>query len=640
MKKIFPLLLILLSFLSSKAQYEIPDTNFRNQLSCVFDGILDTICVLQYTSILEVNNRNISSLEGLKYFKNITALECSNNKLTSLPELPPKLTQLNCSNNQLTYLPELPSSIEFLECENNLLTTLPKLPNIISTLKVNDNPLYCFTNFPENFSLLYIKNTFIECWPSNMAGCEFCDTILPTCENQAQICSNSSKAYGVVYVDVNKNGKKDIDEKLISSILVKSFPNNYVSTSNEKGGYLAVLETNVSNTWKVISEYPYGVFVPANYSSTPATAGTDSISYDFGLQLRPNIPDLEVSVASGPARPGFVNNFTATIHNRGTINQTGITLKIKKPSELSFVSAEPAPNSSFGDTIVWNNLSLDIFTFKSFNVQFQVTATADLLGTPLNYKAIVSPFSIDSTPANNIAPWTEIVTGSYDPNDKLVNSQNLSPSYTSKDKLLYTIRFQNTGTDTAFTVIVRDELPNNLDASSVRMVNSSHPCAFIAREKNILEFVFSNILLVDSATNEPKSHGFVQLEVKPIKGLVIDDSIKNSASIFFDYNEPIITPNALTVVKEITTGIASNKNLLFSIYPNPSKSNFIVAMPNEEGPAVWMLTDISGRTVKNGMVNNIGKTLEISVADVSSGTYIFSLQMNGEVSSAKVVVVK
>jgi hypothetical protein len=172
------------------------------------------------------------------------------------------------------------------------------------------------------------------------------------------------------------------------------------------------------------------------------------------------------------------------------------------------------------------------------------------------------------------------------------------------------------------------------------MVNSSHPCAFIAREKNILEFVFSNILLVDSATNEPKSHGFVQLEVKPIEGLVIDDSIKNKASIFFDYNEPIITPDALTVVKEITTGIASNKNLLFSIYPNPSKSNFIVALPHEEGPAVWMLTDISGRTVKNGMVNNIGKTLEISVADVSSGTYIFSLQMNGEVSSAKVVVVK
>jgi Leucine-rich repeat (LRR) protein len=46
-------------------------------------------------------------------------LNCSNNQLTSLPELPFNLKILECNNNQLTSLPELPSTLEYLNCENN-----------------------------------------------------------------------------------------------------------------------------------------------------------------------------------------------------------------------------------------------------------------------------------------------------------------------------------------------------------------------------------------------------------------------------------------------------------------------------------------------------------------------------------------
>jgi uncharacterized repeat protein (TIGR01451 family) len=80
-----------------------------------------------------------------------------------------------------------------------------------------------------------------------------------------------------------------------------------------------------------------------------------------------------------------------------------------------------------------------------------------------------------ATPIDNYARWTETIRGSFDPNDKLVNKATLPPTYNAnKDRLLYTIRFQNTGTDTAFTVIVRDEIPNNIDVSSLRVVNASH----------------------------------------------------------------------------------------------------------------------------------------------------------------------
>jgi uncharacterized repeat protein (TIGR01451 family) len=56
-----------------------------------------------------------------------------------------------------------------------------------------------------------------------------------------------------------------------------------------------------------------------------------------------------------------------------------------------------------------------------------------------------------------------VIRGSFDPNDKLVNKATLPTTYNAnKDRLLYTIRFQNTGTDTAFTVIVRDAVLSNI----------------------------------------------------------------------------------------------------------------------------------------------------------------------------------
>ena len=53
---------------------------------------------------------------------------------------------LECSNNNLTELPELPNSLSYLSCFTNNLTELPDLPNSL-------NELYCSCN---NDNLIYI----------------------------------------------------------------------------------------------------------------------------------------------------------------------------------------------------------------------------------------------------------------------------------------------------------------------------------------------------------------------------------------------------------------------------------------------------------------------------------------------------
>ena len=57
----------------------------------------------------EVNN-----IQDIPNYNKITHLYCSDNQLSSLPDLPPTLINLYCSNNQLSSLPDLPSTINHL----------------------------------------------------------------------------------------------------------------------------------------------------------------------------------------------------------------------------------------------------------------------------------------------------------------------------------------------------------------------------------------------------------------------------------------------------------------------------------------------------------------------------------------------
>lgn len=143
-----------------------------------------------------------------------------------------------------------------------------------------------------------------------------------------------------------------------------------------------------------------------------------------------------------------------------------------------------------------------------------------------------------------------LVTGSYDPNDKtgfplgVGTSHNVLPN----GDLEYLIRFQNTGTDTAFTVVIRDTLSPNLDIFSIRSGVSSHNYSFRLYGQRIAEWTFNNILLPDSTTNQAASNGFVKFRIKQNRNLPDGTQIKNSADIYFDYNAPVITNQTLHTI--------------------------------------------------------------------------------------------
>ncbi len=161
--------------------------------------------------------------------------------------------------------------------------------------------------------------------------------------------------------------------------------------------------------------------------------------------------------------------------------------------------------------------------------------------------------------------------------DKSVSSEFLDPSMLDNE-LKYTIRFQNTGTDTAFTVMIRDTLSNNLDMSTFRILGASHNYSFIVRDNSLLEVFFQNILLPDSFTNEPKSHGFIQYAIKPKSTLAVGEEINNTAYIYFDFNSPVVTNTTNT--KIVKTSIDDKVSIDADIYPNPNNGKVRVALKN------------------------------------------------------------
>jgi uncharacterized repeat protein (TIGR01451 family) len=177
-------------------------------------------------------------------------------------------------------------------------------------------------------------------------------------------------------------------------------------------------------------------------------------------------------------------------------------------------------------------------------------ATVELCGNAENW----TPGMVTVLPQDDAAPVKDIfcgqVTGSYDPNDKQGFPNGISDNHfiMPNQDIEYLIRFQNTGSDTAFTVIIRDTLDMDLDIFSVSSGVSSHNYTFTMHGPRVLEWTFNNILLPDSTTNQEASNGFVTFRVKQNLSLENGTQITNSADIYFDFNEPIITNKTLHTV--------------------------------------------------------------------------------------------
>ena len=244
-------------------------------------------------------------------------------------------------------------------------------------------------------------------------------------------------------------------------------------------------------------------------------------------------------------------------------------------------------------------------------------------------------------PTDDGDPFTDIECraniGSFDPNDKVGLPAGVEGIITPETPIEYLIRFQNTGSDTAFRVEIRDTLPVELEISTFEQGAASHPFRLEISGPGILRFIFDPILLPDSTANVALSQGFVKYRITPKRGLPPGTFIRNRAGIYFDFNAPVMTEATVHQIgaplSHLLSALVEPEHHLpiFSAIqatPNPFYERTMLRWTGtENGDYQIQVSDIAGKIKLSKLVH--GNYFEIDAGDWPEGYWNIEVRESG-----------
>jgi uncharacterized repeat protein (TIGR01451 family) len=430
---------------------------------------------------------------------------------------------------------------------------------------------------------------------------------------------------GTVYFDANKNGIQDNGEVGIPGITVKVVGENKSVTTDDNGYYQTVL--NIGNyTLQQIPGANWAQSLPALNATLAVNVTQIGANYpnnNFADTAACLNPDLVVELNTTALRVGFENVYAVTYRNTGTVAATNTTLSVNFGQHIVPVSANLDWDSQSGNTYTWNIGTVAMGESFTIIVVDSVLTTATI-GDNLTVTATISSNQAECNPSDNQVTDINPAVGAIDPNDITAYPGD----YIRYDQeITYRIRFQNVGNSVANRVIVRSELPENLDIETLLRGQISHAAIFRIENERTMVWDFQNINLIDSIANEAESHGFIWFKIKPTSSIKSGDKIQNFATIFFDNAQPIITNTATVTV----TGTQEAGTI--SIFPNPVGNEAVtlkledVDFSSDERIETVQIYDMRGvlLQVETGFND---KQIELAPLDLVAGSYVIVVISN------------
>lgn len=362
-----------------------------------------------------------------------------------------------------------------------------------------------------------------------------------------------------IFLDDNRNGLKDTSEIYYSDPHIaiihetEMYFGGKAKFSFPTFPFRFDIQHLDTTKWKYTTEFSITLGAP-----------TDGYSQTLNIGITPNQPIYDL---------GFDMDYQATRCNEVTPFYLNIRNEGNQPIPLSEYSFEIDTAISFIEFFPKVDIVTDSIAYNSTGIlkPGEVFNSTILLNLPNELRTgdnFTNYGKIDAFDASNMLIFQEIdtldftLTCAYDPNDKMVQPAYSDAGYIlANQELKYTIRFQNTGNDTARNVRITDILSENLDPTTLKILNSSHPEVLTVymemEEADKLIFDFIGINLPDSTTNLMGSQGFVSFSCVPKQRFANPGKkIENTSNIYFDYNQPIVTN---TVVSTITNCEKLNK---------------------------------------------------------------------------------
>jgi len=429
------------------------------------------------------------------------------------------------------------------------------------------------------------------------------------------------------FLDTNNNNDFDdgVDPILQGQTFENDFLNYYLFSSGIGSFY-----TDTAGTYS-INFVQDGDWVTANPSQSATVNQTDStVNLYYSLTPTSIFNEISLDITSGITRCNLETNFWLTVCNEGTTFESG-NLVFEFSDTMQYFSANPTPDSIVNNLVYYNFDNLPPTNCQTYNIVLSMP-DYNFLGEDMNVNA-----NYTNGPNHAETEYSSELICAYDPNDKQVMPNGAETNgildMTQDTTLTYTIRFQNTGNDTAFHVTVIDSLSSLLDLSTFKFISTSHPISInLDQNTRAVTFDFENILLPDSNVNEVASHGFIKFSIDVNDGLPVNIDIDNKAEIYFDANPPIVTNTVISSYKVIPVYVEPEKNIL-ELYPNPTAG--LVNINSNLNFNSIEVYNIKGEIILQEENKN-----KIDLSNFSNGTYLIGVYENEKFIMEKILLQK
>jgi len=618
---------------------------------------------------LDISVNPIASIDLSALPPSFFQLACVNTQLTSLDLSNVNLVTLNCGNSPITSLDVSDSSYLYtLDCtgcqltsidvsQNHNLNTLNCGYNLLTTLDVSQNTTLQTLNCKNNLlTSLFVKNGAFE-------GMEFNNnpTLQYICADEAQfsyiqtrigiyqyqnchVNSYCSFVPGGTHYVIQGTGRYDADANGCNANDLAQLPmkfniSNGVTSGNllpdASGNYEIPVLAGTHTVTPVFENEGYFMVDPASVT-VAFPAETSPFQSDFCITANGEHSDLEIIMLPvNPAVPGTDVHYQIKYKNKGTTVQTGSLQLGFDDAILDFVEATPVIGSQAANLLTWAFADLNPFETRTINVTLNVNSPIETpavnAGNVLVLAAAITGNANEETADDNQFSLNQTVVNSFDPNDKTcLEGTTVGPEMAGQ-YVHYQIRFENTGTSFAQNIVVKDMIDTTkFDIASLIPLDGSHNY-YTRISGNKVEFIFVNINLpFDHANND----GYVMFKIKTKPTLVLGDTFSNTASIYFDYNHPIVTDPAVT-----TISVLGNKDFeftdYFSVHPNPAKTTLNIESKSQMEIESLSIYNLSGQLVVQIPTANGIKNIDVS--NLKPGIYFLRIDSDQGVSNTKFI---
>jgi uncharacterized repeat protein (TIGR01451 family) len=429
---------------------------------------------------------------------------------------------------------------------------------------------------------------------------------------------------GNVRYDSNGNGCDASDASMPNQRINFTSGSTTGSMITDTSGNYSYYDIHVGNyAFSPALENPsYFTISPPN-ASVNVSSSNYLVTQNFCIAPNGTHNDLEVSfIPITNARPGFDAVYKVVYKNLGTNAQSGTVSLEFGDSVLDLVAAVPAATSQGTNTLNWSFTNLMPFETRQIYITFNVNSPAETpavnAGNLLAFIAAITG-AADETPANNTSNLTQTVVGSIDPNDKTCAEGHNLPINDVGKYLHYVIRFENTGSANAETVVVRDVIDTSkFDMSTLRPLTGSHSFTTKISNTNMVEFIFENINLpFDDAHND----GYLAFKIKTKPTLTIGTNISNTANIYFDYNLPVITNTYTTTVFQPLSVDSFEFSDVYALSPVPTMNTLTITTKQDVIMSSVSIYNTIGQLVHT--VKDPGETIDVS--GLKTGVYFIRI---------------